>query len=286
MWQLYSLGMFTSSVLMYLLIRAIRSSTDSQLVNFFMFLPGIVFLLLVATYTKTNLNIDFVSFIILFLSTYIFSYLGNTASLRAIQTAPNTGYSLVIQKSYAIYTSIAAVFLFSSSLPISKFIIITAIAALLLTVADNKRKEQVKLKNNWVILSLLAFFMFGNLSLVSKYMLNLGHSALTITFYVFLFNILIQGALNRKLIMTGMKNITRKSWGLLLIIGILSASFNLFMRLALEIAPNIGYVNTINASSITVVTITSYFLFKDELKFKKLIAIIGVGIGVAYLLVS
>jgi len=58
------------------------------------------------------------------------------------------------------------------------------------------------------------------------------------------------------------------------------------MRLAIDTAPNLGYVNTLNASSIAMIAILSKLIFKDELSIKKLIGILGVSIGVIYLLIA
>jgi len=72
---------------------------------------------------------------------------------------------------------------------------------------------------------------------------------------------------------------------ILMLIGIFSTGFNLFQFLAIQSAPNIGYVNAINASSISVVTILAIILFKDEFSKKKLIGVLGVTIGLLLLLV-
>ena len=70
---------------------------------------------------------------------------------------------------------------------------------------------------------------------------------------------------------------------ILFLIGILSAAFNYFMQLGFQLAPNIGYINAINASSIAGVTLFSALIFKDELTKRKFIGIIGVTLGLILL---
>jgi uncharacterized membrane protein len=71
---------------------------------------------------------------------------------------------------------------------------------------------------------------------------------------------------------------------LYLIIGLLSFSFNYFQFEAIKTAPNIGYVNAINASSISAVTLFAALLFHDELTKRKLIGVIGVTFGLLIIL--
>ena len=69
-------------------------------------------------------------------------------------------------------------------------------------------------------------------------------------------------------------------------IGLLSSVFNYFNFFAVSIAPNVGYVNAINASSISMVTIFSVLLFKDELSPRKMTGVVGVTIGLFVLLIN
>ncbi len=69
----------------------------------------------------------------------------------------------------------------------------------------------------------------------------------------------------------------------LLLIGIFGASFNYFMQVGFNLAPNVGYVNATNAASISLLTLMSAFFFKDELTLKKMIGIVGVTAGLLLL---
>jgi len=149
-----------------------------------------------------------------------FSYLGNTASLKALERAPNAGYSLVIQKSYAIYTSIVAVILFSSQLSIDKYAVIFISILLLFLVSHKDKSKTQDKKHNWVMYSIVAFFLFGNLSLFSKFMLQNGYEPLQLTFYVFLINVIIQSFTNRKVLYRELSGVAKNKWIILCIIGV------------------------------------------------------------------
>ncbi|MBU0546545.1 hypothetical protein KKA13_04840, partial [Patescibacteria group bacterium] len=69
----------------------------------------------------------------------------------------------------------------------------------------------------------------------------------------------------------------------LLFIGLFGSSFNYFMQVAFNLAPNVGYVNATNAASISLLTLMSSFFFKDELTLKKMIGIFGVTAGLLLL---
>ncbi len=81
----------------------------------------------------------------------------------------------------------------------------------------------------------------------------------------------------------GFNGLIKKS--MLSLIGMCSIGFNLFQFMAISQAPNVGYVNAINASSISAVTICAILLFKDEFSKRKLIGVLGVTIGLLLLLV-
>lgn len=62
-------------------------------------------------------------------------------------------------------------------------------------------------------------------------------------------------------------------------IGVFATSFNYFMQVGFDLAPNVGYVNAANAASISLLTLMSALLFKDDLSLRKIIGIIGVTVG-------
>lgn len=66
-------------------------------------------------------------------------------------------------------------------------------------------------------------------------------------------------------------------------IGIFGSSFNYFMQVGFNLAPNVGFVNAANAASISLLTLMSAVFFKDELSVKKMIGIVGVTAGLLLL---
>ena len=112
-------------------------------------------------------------FIMLILSAILFSYLGNVFSLASVNLAPNPGYSLIISKSYVVYTTIVSIFLFNSSLSaknaFATLLIIIFSGLIMIQIKEIKRKSE---NRKWLIYSLGAFFAWGNLALASKYLIN------------------------------------------------------------------------------------------------------------------
>ena len=124
----------------------------------------------------------------------------------------------------------------------------------------------------WLPLAFGAFFCWGLLSLTSKFLFNQGVNIYVFLSYLyFVVTILILADLKIKKVKINRK----KSFLIFLLIGIFSTSFNLFMFEAIKTAPNVGYVNAINASSISLVTVFSILLFKDEFSLRKLIGFLG-----------
>ena len=282
-WITFSSIMFVFSVIMYLTIRKLqKEGIDNKVINFALFAGAALVLFVVMLISGTSFTLSLAQAVILIVSSWLFSYLGNIFSLRGIREAPNPGYSLIIQKSYAVYTAFASVLLFGSSLTWQKLLAILVVVVFSGLVVIETRKVKKELTAAWVIYSLLAFFMFGNLALRSKFLLNDGMNSLAITFYAILFasvfftlDLFKKPKLNLK--------ISKKNNLYLAIIGISCAVFNYAMVQALVDAPNVAYVNIINASSISALTILSAWLFKDKLTLRKLTGIFGVIIGLLLL---
>lgn len=212
-----------------------------------------------------------------------FSYLGNVLSLKSIEYAPNPGYSLILSKSYVVFTSIAAVFLFDSPLSFKSIIAILMIIVFsALIMIQQTKSENKKFHTSWLILSIGAFFCWGMLSLASKYINELGVITLQRVFYVSaIVSMIILIEMKAKRV--SIKGMNKDQLVILLLIGLVSAAFNFFMQSALATSPNLGFVNAINASSIAVVSLFSALLFNDELTKRKLIGIIGATIGLILL---
>lgn len=284
-WIAYSLMMFISSVALYLSVRkASLLKAPSHLTNLAMFAIPLVAYTIIGVGTSTSLRISVWQILLLVVASVFFAYGGNKASLRAIDIAPNPGYSLVLSKSYVLFTTLVAVTLFDAELTTRKLAAILLIVGFSILIMVN-RKGAKKVKNEkWVFLSFGAFFGWGLLSLSSKYLFN--HGVETIAFLIYLYAIvtLCIIALD-KVRISKLRDTSRGIKLTLLSVGVFSTLFNLGQFQAIKLAPNIGYVNAINAASISMVTVCAVLLFKDELTTKKAVGILGVTLGLILLLI-
>lgn len=284
-WILASLLMFFSSVALYLFVRKSNSlQTPQQLNNLAMFMiPAGVYLLMTLG-TSTTFVLKPFEYLLILIQGVFFSYLGNVFSLKGIEYAPNPGYSLIISKSYVVFTAIASIFIFNAPLTFNSAIAIFCIIAFSALITIDKDKNRTTSNKLWLPYTFGAFLCWGFLALSSKYLLNVGVPILTrLSLSMVVVTILIIGEIIIKKI--NVFQVTKPQLMTLLCIGLLGASFNYFMQVAFNLAPNVGFVNATNAASISLLTLVSYFVFKDELTIKKMIGIAGVTIGMVVLFV-
>jgi drug/metabolite transporter (DMT)-like permease len=284
-WIAYSLLMFFSSVVLYLCVR--KSSllkVPTALTNLAMFAIPLVAYTAIGTSSHTKFGISLWQGVVLVVAAVVFAYGGNTASLKAISLAPNSGYSLVLSKSYVLFTTIVAVLFLHADLSLRKALAILLIVAFSAVIMVNKKEAKHVRDNKWVLLSFGAFFAWGMLSLSSKYLFS--HGVATMTFLIYLYTIATACiAIANRMSTKTFRGIPKQQWMLLIGTGIFSTFFNLGQFEAIRLAPNVGYVNAINAGSISLVTVLAVILFKDELTTKKAIGIAGVTAGLLLLLI-
>ena len=276
--------MFISSIIYYLIIKKAQiEKIESKLYMVANFsIPTILYFIINQT-KHTNIFIDFKLIFAIFLISLFLNYIGSVVSYYGMIEAPNAGYSVVIQKSYAIYTSLAAIYLFSSPLPVKNFLAILVIiffTALLSISPDTK----ISFKNyRWVAYSFIAFFCFGTLRLGNKMVINAGAPTLALLFWATFFTTIIAAIdlfINRKSIKT---KLTPKNILILMGIGVSVSFFYYFLQVADVIAPNIGYSSAINAASNAFYTVVVALIFKDHLSWKKFLAVLGVTAGLILL---
>lgn len=282
MWLFYAFLMFLASNVLYLLIRLAQKQkiAISFYSIFLFFIPSVIYFTL-AQVTKTSLLLSTNHFLLVILAGLLWSYLGNFFSQKAISLAANPGYSLVIQKSYVVLTTIAAMFLFQAEFSYKKLIAILLILCFTALISiPNKSKETKNYK--WVYFSLLTNFCLAFGSLISKHFLNLGLEPFVYLFYI---NVLVS-TLNFFYFKKQQIKVdfSYKKIALMIAIGIFSTAFNFSMQLAYKTAPNIGYVSAINVASIMSITFFSALLFKDELSKRKVLGILGVMISLVWLI--
>jgi uncharacterized membrane protein len=234
--------------------------------------------------TPTDLALQPIEYLLIIIQAIFFSYLGNVFSLKGIEYAPNPGYSLIISRSYVVFTAVASIYLFNAPLTTKSVVAIICIILFASLIAIDKYRDKLTSNAVWLPYTIGAFFCAGFSALSSKYLLNLGVPILTRLIYsMLLVTILIVGEIVVKNV--NLKNISKPQLLTLLMIGIFGASFNYFMQVAFNLAPNVGYVNATNAASISLLTIMSYIIFRDELSIKKMIGIAGVTAGLILLFV-
>lgn len=282
-WIIASLLMFVSSVALYLCVRKSNAlKTPQQLNNLAMFLiPVIVYLVLIVR-TPTNFLLTPLQYLLIVVQGIFFSYLGNMFSLRGIEYAPNPGYSLIISKSYVVFTAVASIFIFSAPLTMSSVIAIALIVLFSALITIDKDKNRTTSNSLWLPYTMGAFFCWGFLALSSKYLLNMGVPILTrLILSMIVTTVIILGEILYKKV--EWQRVSKDQLTTLLLIGMLGASFNYFMQVGFNLAPNVGFVNAANAASISLLTLASAFFFKDELTVKKMIGVIGVTVGLLLL---
>jgi drug/metabolite transporter (DMT)-like permease len=282
-WIIASLLMFLSSVVLYLCVRKSNSlKTPQQLNNLAMFLiPVLVYLVLIVK-TPTSFTLKPFEYLLILIQGIFFSYLGNAFSLKGIEYSPNPGYSLIISKSYVVFTAIASVFLFSAPLTMRTAIAIVLIVLFSALITIDKNKNKTNSNTLWFPYTMGAFFCWSFLALSSKYLLNVGVPILTRLVLSFMVvTVLILGEIIYKKVQW--KKVSKDQLITLVLIGIFGASFNYFMQVGFNLAPNVGFVNATNAASISLLTLASAVFFKDELTIKKMIGIFGVTAGLLLL---
>jgi len=258
--------------------------TPQQLNNLAMFLIPVIVYLVVTIGTPTRFSLKPFEYFVILIQGIFFGYLGNVFSLKGIEYAPNPGYSLIISKSYVVFTAIASIFIFNSPLTSKSVIAILGIIGFSALITIDKDKNKGESNALWLPYTIGAFFCWGLMALSSKYLLNLGVPILTRLIYsMMVVTILILGEIKVKKVDIG--NISRSQLLTLLMIGVFGSSYAYFMQVGFNLAPNVGFVNATNAASISLLTLVSAFIFKDELSLKKMIGIVGVTVGLVVLFI-
>lgn len=282
-WILASLLMFVSSVALYLCIRKSNAlKTPQQLNNLAMFLVPVLVYIAITFRTSVTFTLTPVAYFIIVVQGIFFSYLGNMFSLKGISYAPNPGYSLIISKSYVVFTAIASIVIFSAPLTLQSSLAIVAIILFSALIMIDKEKSKTTSNKLWLPYTMGAFFCWGFLALSSKYLLNIGVPILTrLILSMTVTTLLILGEILYKRV--EWRTTSKDQLFTLALIGIFGSTFNYFMQVGFDLAPNVGFVNAANAASISLLTLLSAFIFKDELTIKKMIGIVGVTVGLVLL---
>jgi drug/metabolite transporter (DMT)-like permease len=286
-WIFFSALMFGFSVCTYVLTRKLQvAKVDNRIISYAVGALPLPALFIYNLLQGANFGVELGTFFMLACTGIFFSYLGNKLSIEATKDAPNPGYSLIIQKSYAPFTALVGVLLFNQVISLAGvmaiFIIIISAAQILIGSGPVKFSGS----KGWIIRSFGAFFLFGVLSIVSKYIMGQNVTPYLLAFFNFFFAGIAFSIDYRKALQPSeLKKLSLVTIITLLIIGTSNALFNIAMFTAIKQAPNIGYVNIINSSSITAITLLSALLFKDKLTLQKILGVVGVTCGLVLLFI-
>lgn len=286
-WILASFLMLVFSNVYYLITRKAQiNKIDRRIYLISNFFFSAIFYYIVIKYKQLSFIPNINTLVIIFLVAFFLSYIPSAVSYVAMSKAPNAGYSMVIQKSYAVFTTIASVFLFKSSFSWIKFLIVVFILfnVGLVSLADQKKNSR-KNSNSWVLLSFIPFFGYGILRLSNKLIITTRNvDSVVLLFWTTLFVTIfstVDFIIHRKKINIKLSKI---DWTILISIGI-SVSFFYYFLLTAEItAPNLGYVSAINAASNAIFTVLVALIFKEKVTFKKMIGVLGTTIGIILLI--
>jgi len=120
-------------------------------------IPDIVYLFLIIK-TDTRFALKPFEYLLIIFQAIFFSYLGNVFSLKGIEYAPNPGHSLIISKSYVVFTAIASVFIFDAPLSLKFVVAIVFIIAFSALIMIDKSKNKSVSYSLWLPYTLGAFF--------------------------------------------------------------------------------------------------------------------------------
>jgi uncharacterized membrane protein len=205
-------------------------------------------------------------------------------SLKSMESAPNIWYSLMISKSYVVITAVVAVPLLWSVLHRIDIISIAMIIWFMsLILIDPKKSQSPTSTQQRLRPSLYACIWRAGLALSSAWFLRQWLSPLVVNFWIFTLVsivIVVESVLRSQTIIPPKASRLPTLWVIVAMV-----VFNRSLQTWYAIAPNPGYINAANASSIALLTLLSSWIFKDELSTQKIIGIIWVVIGISILFI-
>lgn len=282
-WIIASLLMFISSISFYLAVKKLQVlNVDKRLITLANYLFPTVIFFIVSLLQGQRLLFPLLFILSIMVLRVLFNYVGTVAGYKSMEEAPNAGYSLVIQKSYAIYTLFAAAIIYGSEISVWRFLLSGFILFCASLVAFSKTTKTIK-SYRWALYAVVAMLSFGSISLSSKYFAAHGIQASPQLFWTCLLTLFITiGDSYRVKLSVG--KLSKEIVAYMTVLGISVSSFYFFKLNAELAAPNLGYVAAINAASNAVYTVLVAKLFGDSLSPKKMLAVIGMTIGLVLLL--
>lgn len=284
-WIIASILLIVWSSIMYLSIRNIdKSYVPIEIKNISMFFAPIIPLFIYNKIYSIQIIIEFKYIVILFFTAIFLSWLANITSLISLKTAPNPWYSLMLSKSYVIYTLIFSYLFLWSELSLKKFIIIIFVVFFSFLIIYNKNKIHKIKDKKWLLYTLYSFLWWWNLAIVLTYLIQKWIASTTINFYLHLFVFIF---IVLEIIFKKIKFKAKNNYQILnlIVIWLAYILFQQSMVYWYSVAPNPGYINAANSASIWIITILSWIIFKDDLNKRNIIWIIWIIISLILLFI-
>ena len=293
-WYIYSILASLSFVGMVLCTRYLGNK-DFSSKQILLFLSGFAFFEFLAINTGTLNSIweseHFSAFIVIMTIASIFAVIGNWADFTAVIKAPNPGFVGAIKNSNVLLIVFFSVFIFGSSLSLTKLLgVLFVIGGIIAVVIEKKNisiKQAEKLFLRWDVLAVMGALSFTIFVLGIKKASQIGFSSPQINLFLFGFNFLAFTILNRKEIKDYFRDTVKlKNF---LPIAFLAATFsfvaNIFNIKGIAIAPNPGYHESIKNTQILFTTLLSVPLLGASLSKQKLLGVIVVLVGIIILVI-
>lgn len=285
-WIVSSILMFACSIVFYLTVKKLQvSGVDKRSITFANYaFPSAIFLGLSLLW-KQPVWYPVILLLSLFVARVVFNYVGTIAGYKSMETAPNAGYSLIIQKGYAVYTLFAAAAIYGSEISVRKFILAGVVLVCASLVAIDPAKPGKRREFGWVVQALLAMFCFGSISLSGKFLSTQGFFPAPQLFWTCLMTLAMTAADSVRVKLKPAKP-TMETAAYMALLGLAVSGFYYFKLVAEISAPNLGYVGTVNAASNAVYTVLVAILFGDALSIRKFLAVAGMTAALILLLFS
>jgi len=285
-WILASILMFVSSIIFYLTVKKLQLiGIDKRTISLVNNIFSAILLGSLAYFSGQNLVFPVYILVLIILMRVLLNYLGSISGYKSMELAPNAGYSLVIQKSYAVYTLFGAAILFGSELSLYKFILAGAILTCAAYIGFNKGKNPVSHDPKWALYAVISMLSFGTVALTSKYFSKLGVMPVPLLFWSCVFTSILALSDSWR-VNIKFKREDNSTIFYMILLGLSVTGFNYFKLVAELSAPNLGYVGSINAASNAIYAVLVALIFKDTLSKSKFVAIAAMTVGLITLLFS
>lgn len=205
---------------------------------------------------------------------------------QSISNAPNPGLSLATFYSHGLITAIVVYFAFGSTLPLYKLIAMCIVVYGVYLSSKVKRVENFQDERNtsmsWVYTALIAAFVTTVIDITTKKMFISSKPNIdSFTFYMCFTQAIILMVHNyMKTRADEDRSVNKSDLKIIIVTGILYLAMVYLIRLAMETAPNVGYVKSIILLSSIITAIASRYLYGSIITSKVVLGILFIIGGV------